>query len=108
MGEEKFDVIIVGGGLTGCVAARILAQAGLEVLVIERAEQPGSKNVTGGRMYAHSIEKIFPNFGEEAPVERKIVREKISFSLTAFFWRTASTPCWRRDWGLRKSWIPGR
>ena len=60
MGEEKFDVIIVGGGLTGCVAARILAQAGLEVLVIERAEQPGSKNVTGGRMYAHSIEKIFP------------------------------------------------
>ena len=65
MGEEKFDVIIVGGGLTGCVAARILAQAGLEVLVIERAEQPGSKNVTGGRMYAHSIEKIFPNFGEE-------------------------------------------
>ena len=58
MGEEKFDVIIVGGGLTGCVAARILAQAGLEVLVIERAEQPGSKNVTGGRMYAHSIEKI--------------------------------------------------
>jgi len=35
--------------------------------------------MTGGRLYAHSVEKIFPNFAEEAPVERTIVHEKISF-----------------------------
>lgn len=78
MAEEKFDVIIVGGGITGCVAAYLTAQAGLEVLVVERAEGAGQKAVTGGRMYGHAMEKVFPGFGEEAPVERKIVREKIS------------------------------
>ena len=79
MAEEKFDVIIVGGGITGCVAAYLLAQAEMEVLVVERAEEAGQKAVTGGRMYGHAMEKIFPGFGEEAPVERKIVRERISF-----------------------------
>lgn len=78
MAEEKFDVIIVGGGITGCVAAYLLAQAEMEVLVVERAEEAGQKAVTGGRMYGHAMEKIFPGFGEEAPVERKIVRERIS------------------------------
>ena len=79
MAEEKFDVIIVGGGITGCVAAYLLAQAEMEVLVVERAEEAGQKAVTGGRMYGHAMEKIFPGFAEEAPVERKIVRERISF-----------------------------
>ena len=49
MAEEKFDVIIVGGGITGCVAAYLLAQAEMEVLVVERAEEAGQKAVTGGR-----------------------------------------------------------
>ncbi|MGN0348030.1 MAG: FAD-dependent oxidoreductase [Roseburia sp.] len=77
--EEKFDVIVVGAGLAGNTAAYLMAKAGLEVLVIERGETIGGKNVTGGRMYSHSLEKIFPDFAKEAPVERKITREKISF-----------------------------
>ncbi len=79
MAEEKFDAIIVGGGLAGCVTGYLLAKAGLETLIIERGNFCGSKNMTGGRLYAHSVEKIFPNFAEEAPVERSIVHEKISF-----------------------------
>ena len=43
MAEEKFDVIIVGGGITGCVAAYLLAQAEMEVLVVERAEEAGRR-----------------------------------------------------------------
>lgn len=78
MDEEKFDVIIVGAGLAGNIAAYVLASAGLEVVVIERGEI-GTKNITGGRLYSHSIEKIFPNFAQEAPVERKIVKERVSF-----------------------------
>lgn len=79
MNEEKFDVIVVGAGLAGNTAAYLLAKAGLEVLVIERGEKVGAKNVTGGRLYSHSLEKIFPDFASEAPVERKITKEKISF-----------------------------
>lgn len=79
MSEDKFDVIIVGAGMAGCVSAYLLAKAGLETLVIERGNFAGAKNMTGGRLYAHSLEKIMPGFAEEAPVERCITREKISF-----------------------------
>lgn len=77
MGEEKFDAIIVGGGLAGSTAAYVLAQEGLDVLIIERGNYGGSKNMTGGRLYAHSLERIIPNFAEEAPVERRVVKERI-------------------------------
>ncbi len=79
MSEEKFDAIIVGAGPAGSTCAYLLAQAGLETVVIERGNFPGAKNMTGGRLYAHSLERIIPNFAEEAPIERCIVHEKISF-----------------------------
>ncbi|MEC5319618.1 FAD-dependent oxidoreductase [Brenneria populi subsp. brevivirga] len=79
MSEEKFDAIVVGAGVAGCIAGYVMAKAGLEVLVIERGNTAGSKNMTGGRLYAHSLEKIMPGFAQEAPVERKVTREKISF-----------------------------
>jgi electron transfer flavoprotein-quinone oxidoreductase len=79
MSEEAFDAIIVGAGPAGATAAYILAKAGADVLVIERGNYAGSKNVTGGRLYAHSLEKIIPDFAQQAPVERKIVKERISF-----------------------------
>lgn len=82
MSEDCFDVIIVGAGPAGSTAAYILACAGKEVLLIERGDEPGAKNMTGGRLYGHSLEKIIPGFAQEAPVERRIVKEMISF-LTA-------------------------
>jgi electron transfer flavoprotein-quinone oxidoreductase len=82
MSDEKFDAIIVGAGVAGGVAAYVMAKAGLDVLVVERGDTAGSKNMTGGRLYAHSLESIMPGFTHTAPVERKITKEKISF-LTA-------------------------
>jgi len=79
MEEEAFDAIIVGAGLAGCVAAYVLAKEGADVLVIERGNYAGSKNMTGGRLYAHSLEKIIPGFAKEAPVERKVTKEKVTF-----------------------------
>lgn len=76
--SEKFDCIIVGGGVAGLVASYILAKEGQDVLLIERGGFPGSKNMTGGRLYSHSLEKIIPDFAKEAPVQRKVVHEKIS------------------------------
>lgn len=78
MSDEKFDAIIVGGGVAGIVAGYLLAKEGQDVLVIERGNYPGSKNMTGGRLYSHSLEKIMPDFAKEAPVQRKITHEKIS------------------------------
>ena len=46
MGEE-FDVIVVGAGFGGPVAARICAEAGLKTLMIERSENIGDKVISG-------------------------------------------------------------
>ena len=78
MSEEKFDAIVVGGGLAGLTCAYLLAQAEMEVLLIERGDFCGAKNVTGGRLYAHTLEKVIPGFAEEAPVERKVTKERIA------------------------------
>ena len=79
MSEERFDCIIVGGGLAGLTAAYVLASEGQEVLLIEKGNYSGAKNMTGGRLYGHSLEKVIPGFAESAPLERKIVRERLSF-----------------------------
>lgn len=79
MSDDIFDAIIVGAGLAGSVAALVLAREGAQVLLIERGNYAGGKNVTGGRMYAHSLERIIPGFTKEAPIERMITHEKLSF-----------------------------
>lgn len=47
--------------------------------MIERGNYAGAKNMTGGRLYAHSLEKIMPDFAKRAPLERKVTKEKVSF-----------------------------
>ena len=78
MSEDKFDAIIVGAGIAGSTAGYLLAKQGLQVLIVERGNSAGSKNMTGGRLYSHSLEKIMPGFAQEAPLERQITREKVS------------------------------
>lgn len=73
-----FDAIVVGAGCAGSVAACELARSGKSVLLVDRS-YPGSKNMTGGRIYTHSLAGVFPDFASEAPLERKITRERVSF-----------------------------
>ena len=75
---SDFDAIVVGSGLAGASAAIELARAGKSVLVVERGNFSGAKNMTGGRIYTHSLHKLFPEGFEGAPLERKVTHERIS------------------------------
>ena len=73
-----FDAIVVGSGCAGPVAAYELARAGKTVLVVERGNYCGAKNVSGGRLYTHALRAVFPDYKASAPLERRIVRERVS------------------------------
>ncbi|MFX0004347.1 MAG: NAD(P)/FAD-dependent oxidoreductase [Candidatus Hodarchaeota archaeon] len=45
--NEEFDVIVVGAGFGGPVAALICAEAGMKTLIIERSENVGDKVISG-------------------------------------------------------------
>jgi len=77
MSQEKFDVIVVGAGASGNAAAYTAAKAGLSVLQIERGEYPGSKNVQGAILYSDALERIIPDFREDAPLERHIIEQRM-------------------------------
>jgi electron transfer flavoprotein-quinone oxidoreductase len=77
--ENDFDVIVVGAGIAGCITAYQLAVQGRSVVLIERGEAPGSKNLSGGVLYCRGLQEIFPDFLDEAPVERRITRNHVSF-----------------------------
>lgn len=79
--DTKFDVIVVGAGPSGVSAAITLARADKKVLLIERGDYAGSKNMYGGIMYAHALKELFPNFLNEAPIER-ITKKHNYFMLT--------------------------
>lgn len=78
--SEHFDVIVVGAGPAGSAAALITARAGLKVLLLERGEYPGAKNVSGGVFYGSAImNELIPNWWDQAPVERYICRRDVAF-----------------------------
>jgi len=68
-------VIIVGGGLAGLSCAYELADSGMTVIVLERGDFSGSKNVTGGRIYLRPIRNYLPDLWKEAPLERHVTKE---------------------------------
>ena len=73
---EKFDVIVVGAGPAGTSCAYVCAKNGLNVLLIERGEYPGSKNVMGGVLYRKQMEELIPEFWKEAPLERPVIEQR--------------------------------
>lgn len=58
--ESKWDVVIVGGGLAGYVAANYLAKTGMSILIIEKDKK------VGGRARTDKINHEFFNLGPHA------------------------------------------
>jgi electron transfer flavoprotein-quinone oxidoreductase len=75
---ERLDAVVVGGGLGGLTCAYCLAQEGMQVLVLERGDHPGSKNVTGGRLYLRPLRVYLPELWKAAPLERVVTKESIT------------------------------
>jgi flavin-dependent dehydrogenase len=62
---NKYDVIIVGTGSGGSMAAKTAAELGLRTIIFERGSKPGEKNSSGcglgprmWRRYPEMMEKI--------------------------------------------------
>lgn len=72
---DKFDAIVVGAGPAGISCAYTLAKEGRSVLVIERGNSAGEKNVTGGRLYTYALDLVEPGLWEKAALERKVCHE---------------------------------
>lgn len=91
---EHFDVIVIGVGPSGATLGLLLAKAGMNVIVIERGQTAGCKNVSGGILYTRPIQGILPDFPEAAPVERAITTHQVVMlgheSSTALDYRSAA------------------
>jgi electron transfer flavoprotein-quinone oxidoreductase len=75
--DNKFDAIVVGGGLAGSAAALTMSRDGLDVIMIERGETPGSKNVFGGMVFTPTLRDLVDL--EEAPLERYMAEKYFGF-----------------------------
>ena len=69
--HEHYEALVVGAGPGGAAAAATLAEQGVETLVLERGVDAGSKNVSGGLLYAeesapYTLDTLFPGLREEA------------------------------------------
>lgn len=67
--QNKTDVIVVGAGPAGVSAAVTVARGGKNVVLVERGNFAGAKNMYGGVIYSHAAQEVFPNY-KESPIER--------------------------------------
>jgi len=71
---EKFDAIVVGAGPAGVTTSYVMAKNNVSVMMIDRGEFPGSKNVIGGVLYVKTLNDMVPGFWKEAPLERRVIQ----------------------------------
>ncbi|MGH7862936.1 MAG: FAD-dependent oxidoreductase [Candidatus Dormibacteraceae bacterium] len=74
--EYRLDAIVIGAGPAGSAAALTMARAGLQVALIEKGVKPGSKNVMGGILYTHHLERVVGPAWKDAELERPIIEEQ--------------------------------
>jgi electron transfer flavoprotein-quinone oxidoreductase len=71
---EKVKSIVVGAGPAGSACAYTLAKKGIEVVLLERGQAPGEKNVAGFVLFTPVLEYLIPDCRDKAPTERNITR----------------------------------
>ncbi len=67
---EKYDLVVVGAGPAGSLAAKTVAEKGFKVVFLERGRKPGEKSV-GGELLTRDVFHFFP-WMAEGPIEQPI------------------------------------
>ena len=87
-GETDYDVVVAGAGPAGAAAARVAAEAGVRVLLLERGNLPRYKTCGGGLI---GLSRAALPAGFTPPVRDRIDRLTVSFrSRLHRTWRAAS------------------
>lgn len=75
---EKFDLIVVGAGTGGCIAAKTVAEAGLEVCLIDRKKEDHiGEKICGEAIGKHHFDNLELNYPAGDELEQKIEGVKI-------------------------------
>jgi monoamine oxidase len=93
------DVVVIGGGFAGLVAARDLVDAGIRVAVLEARDRVGGRTWTSP--FPATTEHVELGGSWFTPEHRAAAREIARYGLTT---RTHAVPCrvrWRTDGRLR-------
>lgn len=78
--DDKFDCIVVGGGIAGLSAALTLAKNNMKFLLIERGEFSGAKNVSGGVLWGSRLADLVPDYwDQDAGFERYVNHRRLTF-----------------------------
>jgi electron transfer flavoprotein-quinone oxidoreductase len=68
-----YDLVIVGAGPGGSACAKIAAENGLKVLLLERGRFPGEKNTSGSTIWGEVAREVIPDFPhEDTPIQRVV------------------------------------
>lgn len=79
---ENYDVVIVGAGPAGTLAAKHAAQGGCKVVMIERATVPGQKNMSGSYFFKSFMEENWPGFSSQDFLKGHIKLGGVQFAWT--------------------------
>ncbi len=71
---DKVTCIVVGAGPAGSACALALARKGIDTVLLERGRIPGEKNVASFVLYTSLLNRLTPDFRQDLPVERNVVR----------------------------------
>ena len=52
---SEYDAIVIGAGPAGCTAAKVAAERGLKVIILEQHKEVGVPQHCGGNFYSHGI-----------------------------------------------------